>query len=39
MSDLEKIKNSEVNGVSGVIIGRAFYEDKISFSEALAFQS
>lgn len=37
--DLEKIKKSEKNGVSGVIIGRAFYEGKISFSEALAFQS
>ena len=39
VSDLEKIKNSEVNGVSGVIIGRAFYEGKITFGEALEFQS
>ena len=37
--DLEKVKDSEVHGVSGVIIGRAFYDNKISYSDAIKYQN
>jgi len=38
VADLEGLKAAEGVGVSGVIVGRAFYEQRISFSEALTFQ-
>jgi len=37
VADLQGLKDAESTGVSGVIVGRAFYEEKISFSEALTF--
>ncbi len=36
--DLDKVKDSKKYGVSGVIIGRAFYDNKINFSDALKYQ-
>jgi phosphoribosylformimino-5-aminoimidazole carboxamide ribotide isomerase len=38
-NDLLRIKEIEKNGVSGVIIGRAFYEKKINFIDALGLQN
>lgn len=38
INDLKKAKEMEQYGVDGIIVGRAFYEEKISFSDALSFQ-
>jgi phosphoribosylformimino-5-aminoimidazole carboxamide ribotide isomerase len=35
MADLQKVKAMSDYGVEGVIVGRAFYENKISFANAL----
>lgn len=37
VDDLKKLEQMKQYGVEGVIIGRAFYESKISFSDALSF--
>ena len=39
VSDLHKIKDMLDVGVTGAIVGRAFYENKISFAEAIKIQS
>ena len=39
ISDLYKIKTMEKIGIEGAIVGRAFYEDKISFADAIKIQS
>ena len=38
IEDLKKISAMKQYGVEGAIVGRAFYEDKLSFSDALTFQ-
>ena len=38
LADLMKVKELEVNGVAGVIVGRAFYEGRISYADALKLQ-
>ena len=38
IEDLRSLKESESTGISGVIVGRAFYESKISFADALTFK-
>lgn len=35
LTDLQKVKSMSGYGVQGVIVGRAFYENKISFQDAL----
>lgn len=36
--DLEKVRDSKKFGVAGVIVGRAFYDNKIKFSDAIKYQ-
>ena len=35
LNDISKLSEEFVNGIQGVIIGRALYDKKFSFSEAL----